>query len=63
MADPAFAEMEAEAETLVPRVNFRGTRAYKLTDETLNQSEASPLLGPAALPGQLEKKWYNTPSV
>lgn len=66
MADPSFAGMEAEAETLTSGVNFRGTRAGKLNDEPLeqiNQTETSPLLGPPILSDQTEKKWYNTPSV
>ena len=63
MANPAFVEMEAEAETLVPRVNFRRTRDDKLTEETPDQPETRPLLGPPVLSGRTEKKWYNTPSV
>ena len=63
MADPALAEMEAEAEIFVPRDNFRGGRADKLTEETPNQPETSPLLGRPSLSDQPGKKWYNTPSV
>jgi hypothetical protein len=66
MADPAFAEMEAEAESIIPRVSFRQSRADKLNEETpgqTNQAETSPLLGPPVLLDDIEKKWYNTPSV
>jgi hypothetical protein len=60
MADPTLAEMEAEAEMFIPRDNFRGTRADKLTQEP---PETSPLLGRSSLSDQPVKKWYNTPSV
>ena len=63
MAELAFAEIEAEAESVIPQVSFRDSRADKLNQETINQSETSPLLGPHALFDQPEKKWYNTPSV
>jgi hypothetical protein len=66
MADPAFAEMEAEAESFIPRVSFQQSRADKLNVETLgqaNEAETSPLLGPPVLSDEIEKKWYNTPSV
>lgn len=63
MADPASAEMEAEAEIFIPRDNFRGTRADKFMQESPNQPETSPLLGRSSLSDQPVKKWYNTPSV
>jgi hypothetical protein len=53
--------MEAETETFVPRV--RGTRDVKLIEETPNQPETRPLLGPPVLSDRIAKKWYNTPSV
>jgi hypothetical protein len=66
MAEPAFTEIEAEPEFVIPQVSFRDPCADKLNEETLatiNQSETSPLLGPPALFDQPEKRWYNTPSV
>jgi hypothetical protein len=66
MADPNFAEMEAEAET--PNLNYRSNQADKFDDEdtpiSATQAETSPLLGPPALSDQIRMKtWYNTPSV
>ena len=67
MADPAFAEMEAEAETFVPQVGARGPRADKFNDEPEEaeapRQELNPLLGPPVLSRQYDKRWYNTPSV
>lgn len=68
MADPAFAEMEAEAESLIPRNTFsRNTRDDKslrpALQEDITQTETSPLLGPPVLTNGPAKTWYNTASV
>jgi len=67
MADPAFAEMEAEVETYNPNLNYRSNRADKFDQEppiSATEAETSPLLGPPALSDQATmKRWYNTPSV
>jgi hypothetical protein len=68
MADPAFAEMEAETETLASQVRARNPRADKLNDAEEQErgpvrDELNPLLGPPMLSRQSDKKWYNTPSV
>jgi hypothetical protein len=68
MADPAFAEMEAETETFAPQVRARNPRADKLNyvevqEQIPIREELNPLLGPPVLSRQPDKKWYNTPSV
>jgi hypothetical protein len=66
MADPAFAEMEAEAEAFMPQVRSRVVRADKSTDapeEQGSREELNPLLGLHVLSRQPDKQWYNTPSV
>jgi hypothetical protein len=66
MAEPVFVNMDAEAESLVPRTEFRHNRADKLTPEPReldDESETNPLLGPPVLGRSTEKKWYNTASV
>ena len=68
MADPAFVEMEAEAESLIPRNTFsRNTRDDKsprpAVQEDITQAETSPLLGPPVLTNGPAKTWYNTASV
>lgn len=67
MADPAFAEMETEAEMNIPGLNYRSHPADKLDEEppiSATQAETSPLLGPPALSDQANmKRWQNTPSV
>jgi hypothetical protein len=68
MADPAFAEMEAEAEPLIPRQPFssrnRDDKSVQppLQDEDI-QAETAPLLGPPVLVNGRPKTWYNTASV
>jgi len=69
MADPAFAEMEAETEMFGRQVRARVARADKLHDADEGEQapireELNPLLGPPVLSRQQpDKKWYNTPSV
>jgi len=66
MADPSFAEMESEVETLLPPARFSRARDDKSNVQPhfqADQAETSPLLGPPVLSEQAEKKWYNTPSV
>jgi hypothetical protein len=65
MADPSFAEMESEVETLLPPAAFSRPRDYKSNPQPHfeDEAETSPLLGPPVLSEQPEKKWYNTPSV
>jgi len=69
MADPAFEEMEVQAESLIPRrpLDTRN-RDDKLiqpraSDEETVHAETTPLLGPPVLINGPEKRWYNTPSV
>jgi hypothetical protein len=69
MADPNFAEMEAEAESFAPRRPFDGrNRGDKLMqptlpDEEILEAETAPLLGPPVLTSEPQKRWYNTASV
>jgi len=67
MADPAFAEMEAEAESFVPQVRARLPYGDRRNDEheeaEVRREESNPLLGPPVLSRQPDKRWYNTPSV
>jgi hypothetical protein len=64
MADPAFGEVETEAENFPSRFNYR--RNNKLRGEPAIETsphEEDPLLGPPVLGNQIQKRWYNTPSV
>lgn len=66
MADPSFAEMESEVETLLPPDGFSRAQDDKSNLQPhfeTDQAETSPLLGPPVLSEQAEKTWYNTPSV
>ena len=69
MADPAFAEMETEAEEFTSGASIarrRNQQDDKLMNEPLDdveQRDTSPLLGPTVLTDRADKPWYNTPSV
>jgi len=67
MADPAFAEMEAEAETFVPQLRARIPHAERPNNEheeaEVRREELNPLLGLPVLSRPPDKRWYNTPSV
>ena len=66
MADVAFSEMEAEAESFNPSVNLPPDRADKFNKHSnvvVDEEEVVPLLGAPVLAEESNKRWYNTPSV
>ena len=69
MADAAFVDMEVEAESPSAPLLRRTASAQRndklnvLTSQEEAPMDDTPLLGPPAMTGDPDKRWYNTASV